>query len=575
MLYSDVRHIYGPLSPWVHAALYRMFGPSLDVLYIDGIVCAAIVLALVYWLARRIMEPAAGAGATLNVLALCVIKPSGNYILPYSYNSLHGVVLGLTTLAILTRALTKSLEAGGPALDEAALPGAVAGQRQGPGRRSGVTLTFVTAGFTAGLTVLAKTEMGAAAVAAGLAAALVAAYPDVRRGIRFALSFAIPAAVLPAIVYAALLARVGWTALAVDSWLLIYNMPPEIAYFNGQISGLGDPVRSIGRMLIATGKLGIVALIIAAISNAVVAFRYGRESSEAVRPWRQIGLVFLLIAAMSLTTGLDKDKGPFLAGPFLFIGLLVTLIADVRRENSVRTATLLTFTVYCLVSLLRVFLHVRSGGAYASYLLPVAVVLLTYLWVGPFVARFRDVRVAAVARAVVVFVIVAAGIVNAALLGHRVRRQNTTPIATARGTMIARPDMAQAFNEALAYVAQHTRPGDAIAVLPEGTALTFFSERRNPLREEIITPGYLDEAGESRAIRQLEDAKTALILVPNRPTLEFGPAVFGRDYSQRLMRWIEDRYTRCAVFGPVKDLDLEIGDKPFFLRAYCPRPPAG
>ena len=32
VLYSDVRHIYGPLSPWLHAILFRIFNPSLNVL---------------------------------------------------------------------------------------------------------------------------------------------------------------------------------------------------------------------------------------------------------------------------------------------------------------------------------------------------------------------------------------------------------------------------------------------------------------------------------------------------------------------------------------------------------------
>ena len=112
---------------------------------------------------------------------------------------------------------------------------------------------------------------------------------------------------------------------------------------------------------------------------------------------------------------------------------------------------------------------------------------------------------------------------------------------------------------------------DALAVMPEGTAINFLSGRRNPLREEIITPGYLDGRGEERAIRQLREAGTALILVPNRPTAEFGPAVFGRDYSQRMMGWIEANYVTCAIFGPVKDPGLEIGDRAYFIRAYCPR----
>jgi hypothetical protein len=129
--------------------------------------------------------------------------------------------------------------------------------------------------------------------------------------------------------------------------------------------------------------------------------------------------------------------------------------------------------------------------------------------------------------------------------------------------------MGVAINEALAFIDQHTSPGDAIAVVPEGTAITFLSGRRNPLREEILTPGYLDAAGELRAIQQLDAAHTALILMPNRPTREFGPDVFGRDYDRRLMQWIDQRYVVCGVFGPVKDAGLRIGDKPFFLRAYC------
>ena len=81
MLYSDVRHIYGPLSPWLHAIPFRIFNPSLTVLYADGIVTATMVLALKYWLGRQIMSPAAAGAATLTVMSFCVFKPAGNYIL--------------------------------------------------------------------------------------------------------------------------------------------------------------------------------------------------------------------------------------------------------------------------------------------------------------------------------------------------------------------------------------------------------------------------------------------------------------------------------------------------------------
>jgi hypothetical protein len=287
-----------------------------------------------------------------------------------------------------------------------------------------------------------------------------------------------------------------------------------------------------------------------------------------------LAIVAGLLIVMSITTGLDRDKGPYLAMPFLLAGFLVMLTVTLRREAGAATAstrTLIVLAVFALASLARMILHVRSGGAYASYVLPVSVVVFTYLWVGPFAGRLRDARASAIAQRIALVLIAGSAIVNGGVLAYRYRTRSTVPVSTVRGTMITEPDIGQALNEAIAYIDRHTAPDDAVAVMPEGTSIDFLAGRRNPLREEITTPGYLDASGEARAIRQLQDAGTPLILIPNRPTAEFGPAVFGRDYYQRLMRWIEANYTTCAVFGPVKDPGLEIGDPTYFIRAYCAR----
>jgi hypothetical protein len=250
--------------------------------------------------------------------------------------------------------------------------------------------------------------------------------------------------------------------------------------------------------------------------------------------------------------------------------LTVSLVREAESATA-STRVLFVFAVFALASLARMILHVRSGGAYASYVLPMSIVIFTYLWVGPFAGLLQEPRAANIARTIAVTLIALSAAINSGVLAYRYLTRNTVPIATARGTLIAEPDMGQAFNEALQYIARFTDTDDPVAVIPEGTAIDFLSGRRNPLREEIITPGYLDAPGEERAIRQLRDTATALILIPNRPTREFGPAVFGRDYCQRLMQWIEANYATCAIFGPVKDSRLTIGDPPFFIRAYCPR----
>jgi hypothetical protein len=527
-LYSDVRHIYGPLSPWWHAWLYRLFGPSLNVLYADGILSALVILALVYWLARRIMDPHPAGIATLSVMWLCVFKPAGNYILPYSYNALHGTALALIALTVLIAALERRRDAIAP---------------------------FLVAGIVAALSLLAKTEMGLAAVIGGIAAAFMTPAAPARRRLALAGVFVASAVALTVVVYAVIAARVGWSTLVSDSWLLGYNLPPELSYYNRRISGFDRPVLSAGRVLIATVKLGILVAIVAAASQCIAGTPDRRRTRSV------LAAVIALAIVMSATTGLDWDKGPYLAMPLLLVAMLAA-----RRP---RSPILLTYAAFALASLTRMILHVRSGGAYGSFLLPMSVVIFTYLWVGPFSELAGDARARHVFRRIAMGLMLLVALVTGVVLAYRYRASNTATIETARGTLMAPADVGMAWNEALAFIAQRTRPGEAVAVMPEGTSLDFLSGRKNPLREEITTPGYLDSAGEVRAIRQLQEAHTSLILITDRLTEEFGPAVFGRDYCRQLMQWVETHYTHCATFGPRKDTSPQIGTKPFFIKAYC------
>jgi hypothetical protein len=637
MLYSEVRHIYGPLSPYFNASLYHLFGASLNVLYADGIITALLILALVYWLARQLMNPLAAVATTLSVMWLCAFKQAGNYILPYSYSALHGSALGLATLALLVAALRNRPPAAGDSPSTAS-----SGQKETANRRhvirdqhrdsvhrdsadradglqamaalphvtqdepsskrrlfgsafrlSPSPYTFLTAGIFAGLTTLAKTEMGFAALAAGLAAAVVVAYPNLWRGARLAIWFLMPAAILILGVYAFIATRVGWHTLSSESWLFLRNLAPELVYFNKRVSGFDRPLQSLLQMLGAVIKLGALAALIAALSWIITRIKRGPESGRVPLPemrvtdtgragssqvWALLAASVSLLLLLPIGIKFDWDKGPYLAMPLLLAGFLVVLVVRFQKEVTARayvsrhTMILIVCAVYALASLARVILRVRSGGAYSSYLLPASVMMFTYGWAHPFAELFKDQRARRLACNLALGLILVDVALTAGLLAHRFRVRNTVAIATSRGTIIAVPDIGQAWNEALPYIEQKTAPGDAIAVMPEGTSLNFFSGRRNPLREEITTPGFLDEAGEQRAIRQLRDAETKLILITNRPTSEFGAAIFGRDYCQQLMQWIEENYEVCAMFGPDKDPGLQIGDRSFFIRAYCRKP---
>jgi hypothetical protein len=528
-LYVDVGHIYGPLSPYLHAALYRLFGPSLGILYADGIFTAAIIIVLVYALARRILDPAAAGIAALAVMWLCGFKPAGNYVFPYSYNALHGTVLAIATLALAAAALAR------PA-----------------------AWRFALAGATAGVALLAKTEMGIAAITAGVAAAwLSRSHP--RAAVARALLVCVAAAIVAGSVYTAIAMRIGWRTLMLDNWLLPLHLPAPLAYFNARLAGVDRPLVSLGQIAVAAIKLALVAAIVAAVSYLVAGPAITRR-----RAWAALAGAVVLVMVLALTTGLDWDRGPFMAMPLLLVGLL----AWQRRRPSSASPFVSLYALFALVQLFRMLLHVRSGGAYGSFLVPMSVVVFTYVWVETFARALPDAGPRRAARAIVLGLLLASTAGTAGVLAYRYRRADTVTVHTPRGTLLTTPEIGDAWNQTLAFIDARTAAGAPVAVFPEGTSLLFLSGRRNPLREEIVTPGFLDEAGEARAIRAMDASGTRLVLIVNRATREFGAEAFGRDYCQRLMTWVAASFTPCASFG-AQDPSLQIGDRRFFVRAYC------
>ena len=590
MLYSEVRHIYGPLSPYVNAALYRLFGPSLNVLYADGIISALIIMALVYWLSRQLMSRLASTAATLSVLWLCAFKQAGNYILPYSYGALHGCALGLITLVLLVKAV-------GGVKKSYWLPAKQnqpdAGDQSTSTTSSRLPVAYlILAGAVAGLTVLAKTEMGLAALAAGITTAALFGYPNVRRAAGLIAVFLLPVVVIVAGVYCLIAGQVGWHTLSEESFLFLRNLSPELVYFNKRVSGFDQPLNSFIQMIGATLRVALLAIIIATISLLLTRGKKeptgrqmpvadfsvsdaGKISSQQL--WVLFALSLLAFLLVPLAGSINWDKGPYLAMPVMLGAFLVALLIRYQKQitrnrfANKKTLVLIIVVVYALASLARVILRVRSGGAYASYLLPTSVILFTYGWAHPFADMFRDGRARRLACNIAIGLIMTDAIVTGGLLSYRYRVKNTYPITTERGTMIAVPDLGKAIDEAATFINNETAAGEPVAVMPEGTSLNFFTARPNPLREEITTPGFLDREGEERAIRQLDESNTRLILITNRKTSEFGAEVFGRDYCKRLMQWIDENFEAVAIFGPDHNPNLQIGDQTFFIRAYRKR----
>jgi hypothetical protein len=594
MLYSDVRHIYGPLSPYINAFLYWLFTPSLNTLYASGMVTAIIIIGVCYWLSRQLMSRQAALASTLAVMWLCGFKQAGNYILPYSYGALHACALGLITLYFLVKAVGNRQSApGNPKEIEQHDSGEASLSAHNkeieletkPDNHQLPTAYLILAGVFASFTLLAKTEMGIATLTTGIIAGALVVYPNLNRAWLAIGVFLLPALTITCLVYGLIIYRVGWHTLSHESYLVFQNLPPELVYFNKRMSGLDRPWESVVAIVGSLLRLALVAVAIAVISQLLTRKKDQQQATNSipiadagqikiVQLWVLLLISVILILSLSLTGIIQWDNGPYLAMPILLIGLLFPGLRQYLKELGTKGVAnqhlllVIVIAVYALASLARVIMRVRSGGAYSSYLLPASVVLFTYILAYQLPRLIRHQRARILARNIAIALILLDAILTSFLLAYRYRSKNTYPISTQRGTILAVPDLGKSFEEAIDYIGRETREGDYVAVMPEGTSLNFLTNRANPLREEITTPGFIDAPGEERTIKRLQETNTKLILIANRATSEFGPIRFGRDYNQRLMEWIKENYEEHEIFGPDHNPNLQIGDPIFFLRAY-------
>lgn len=557
-LYSDIRHIYGPLSPHFNAFLFRIFGPSLNTLYGSGITGGIIIIFLTYLLGRRLMDPFGALAASMGIVALCAFKFTANYPLPYSFCALHGCLFALLTLYLLSRTMTTEQPEHGPA----AWP-------------------FILAGISAGLASLAKLEMGIAATGTGIAAAFLLGVPNTKRLARLGLAFALPALAVTGLGYGLVLYQVGPKVFFDESYLFFLKVPPELVYFNRQISGFDDPLASGRLILVAALKILALAVLVVIIAGFIVNLRTTEKGKEitpgfgSLRYWfATLAALLGSIALLSLREPKQWETGPFAAAPVMLLVILgFTAFRAYRefREKAIRpdTAMLIVFCVFAFLSIGRLILRVRSGGAYSSFMLPASVILFVYFfrsWWPSFIPNESARKLAARFAVVVLYISAAASL---GIICYRYQTQATYAIATPYGTMVTGPELGVTFTKAMSVIERETTPDDSVLICPEATSLNFFTRRRNPTRDDILIPGYLDAQGERETIARLERKPPKLVLVPNRPTKEFGAVVLGRDYYKELMKWVEERYELIEVISqkPITG-EPRIGDRTFFFKVY-------
>jgi hypothetical protein len=536
VLYRDVASFYGPLSPYVNAAVFRLLGVSLRALVLANLA----LLAATTWLLRALLLRAGTArwvatSAAAAFLALfgfghVIAHGSFNFVCPYSHEATHGFTLGLLALLCALR-----------------------------GARG--TAWTAAAGALCGLTFLTKPEPFAAALGA---CGLVVASGGVERAsrLRAAASFAAALAVPPLVAWGLLCLAMPADEAGLGvlgSWAYAGSSEVRGLGYFGWSAGVDRPLTYLAALARASGVQ--LAVLAPAAGLAWVLRRWPRAA-----PW--VALAASAALAAFLASRWPSREWLALARPLplwtlaLLAASVVALWRARRGEQDPRARALAraALCVFALLLLPRILLNARFFH-YGFVLSSVATLILIAAlldWI-PRALERRGAR-ALVFRAVAL-VAVAFVLAEAVRDSHRFMAAKKAVVGT--GADAFRADARGPFVAAAVEGLGRVDPEGTLVALPEGVMINYLLRRRSSIPYLTMLPSDEAQFGEDELLGSLQRRPPDAVVLVHRTTHEFGLPLFGRDYAQRTLEWV---YARYAVAFTVGDPPLQ-PDARFGLRA--------
>lgn len=484
VLYRDIASRNGPLSHYLNALWFSLFGVSLKTLVVVNLVLAAGITALVFRLVHRAFDPAAAFLCTAVFLGVFgfsqyVGVANYNYVTPYQHGQTHGVLLWLLTLWSLGHA------------------------------PSSARWTAV-AGAVAGLAFLTKVEVflpTGVCLAAG-------AWLLRLRPLPLLLGFLAP--VLAAAVCLATAMPLGEALAGVaGNWLHLASGGLDQGFY-ATVMGTDDPLGNAKTSLLWFG------LYLAVFVAGWLADRLpGTDRLPRFAGWGAAALV-----AVGLFFRTEHDDWRDLGRGLNLVALLAAPVffLQARREPTPRLVTRALWALGSLVFLTKLILHPRIYHYGFALAMPAALLLVALLLRSNARQRPSGLFSRSIATGVV-----AAAIASLLAVSDGWYARKETPVGEGLDRMLAMglDPMTRIATQTLESLESELAPGDSLLVLPEGTMLNYLLRRPNPSRYQLfLPPEFAAVGGDAVMVEDFErDPPSWVVLLP-RDHREYGAGRF-------------------------------------------------
>ncbi len=533
-LYRDLAHLNGPLSQYLNAALFAIFGVGLRTLVVANLLVLAGVAWLLFGWVRELSDSWTATLATaLYLFVFCFGQLDGvgnfNWVCPYSHEMTHGIALTL----LMARALL----------------------RWGGARGAGRGATWLAlGGFCLGLVFLTKPELFAAAlltsfVALGLT--WIDARPGAGRCVRQTLAFAAAASVPVGAAFLLLLTSMSaQRALhgVLGGWNYVFDRRLAELPFYKTSMGTDDPVLRLTWM----AACAVVWLLVLG-PGYVLATRLADLRGRRLVVALGAGVATFALGGLAVLFAPFAEpvwRYAYLALPLALVAICVARVRDVRRAapgQRERQTSALVFVALALGLLLKILCNARVSNYGFGLALPAFVLafLALFHWL-PMRIQSRGGSGAAfriVVAAILALIVLVHGMTFRFWEGYRTRElgQGADRFRT--------DDRADALSEIVRRLERE--PADTtVLVLPEGVMINYLARRRNPTPYINFMPPELIAFGVERMREAFGANRPDFVVLLARITREYGQPLFGRDYGAPLLAWVKANYVPELRLGP-------------------------
>jgi 4-amino-4-deoxy-L-arabinose transferase-like glycosyltransferase len=519
VLYRDIAWLNGPISPYLNALWFRVFGVHLHVLFAANLAVLLVLAWLVSLAARALSSAEVAIAVVLLMLALFgFAQPIGignyNFISPYSHEATHGLLFGGLALFWLTR-----------------------------WARTGRAHLLFLCGVATGAAILTKPEFALAtttSVAMGMATRPRSPHsPPAWRSV----VLLIAAVTAPPVIALALLGQampLSEAALALAGPFRYASDPRLLSLpFYRRGMGLDDP----GSSLLGLASALLVWVILARLISRIARRREGAPGRERI-----LRAVFAALF-LSVLFWLRKPLLLLLPRPLplLLVGLLVLSLRRWRRSRGSGDWLLAVLCLFALAAMAKLGLNARLyhyGFALALPATMVAATLLLDVLPRVLADRGSDPRLVRLLAGAVL------AVMAVAQLEQTLRLQANQRVVVGAGAdrflADARGILVNAVRDDLRRCAG---PESSLLVVPEGVVVNYLERLRNPTPYVTFMPPEIIAFGEDRILAAMQRARPDFVLVIHKDTTEYGLPLFGRDYARSLMAWVRADYLPMRTFG--------------------------